>query len=147
MAEDFYKILGVSKDSDHGTIKKAYRKLARKWHPDIKTPSKNSRIYPGPMTVSETKKNARTMMNSAKMASRQALMRIRPDSTNSGVPTSMKEGGRQARASEGTKVMKTFLETSSVLPVVQADLIRQAVVLGRGRLHVERMFSMTWKSI
>ncbi|RLC29435.1 MAG: J domain-containing protein [Deltaproteobacteria bacterium] len=35
MAEDFYKILGVSKDADQETIKKAYRKLARKWHPDI----------------------------------------------------------------------------------------------------------------
>ncbi len=35
MPEDFYKILGVSKDADEKTIKKAYRKLARKWHPDI----------------------------------------------------------------------------------------------------------------
>ncbi len=35
MAEDFYKILGVSKDADQKAIKKAYRKLARKWHPDI----------------------------------------------------------------------------------------------------------------
>ncbi len=35
MSEDFYKILGVSKDADRDTIKKAYRKLARKWHPDI----------------------------------------------------------------------------------------------------------------
>ncbi len=35
MSDDFYKILGVSKDTDKATIKKAYRKLARKWHPDI----------------------------------------------------------------------------------------------------------------
>lgn len=35
MSEDFYKILGVSKDADQDKIKKAYRKLARKWHPDI----------------------------------------------------------------------------------------------------------------
>jgi len=35
MATDFYKILGVSKDSSEEQIKKAYRKLARKWHPDI----------------------------------------------------------------------------------------------------------------
>lgn len=34
MGRDFYKILGVSKDSDEKTIKKAYRKLALKWHPD-----------------------------------------------------------------------------------------------------------------
>jgi len=33
--EDAYKILGVSKDADMNTIKKAYRKLVRQYHPDI----------------------------------------------------------------------------------------------------------------
>lgn len=32
--KDFYKILGVSKDADQGTIKKTYRKLAKDLHPD-----------------------------------------------------------------------------------------------------------------
>lgn len=32
--QDFYKILGVAKDADSKEIKKAYRKLARQWHPD-----------------------------------------------------------------------------------------------------------------
>lgn len=32
--QDFYKVLGVKKDADSKEIKKAYRKLARKWHPD-----------------------------------------------------------------------------------------------------------------
>lgn len=32
--KDFYAILGVAKDADDATIKKTYRKLARKFHPD-----------------------------------------------------------------------------------------------------------------
>ncbi len=32
--KDFYKVLGVAKDADQATIKKAYRKLARANHPD-----------------------------------------------------------------------------------------------------------------
>lgn len=33
--KDYYKILGVAADADSKTIKTAYRKLARKYHPDM----------------------------------------------------------------------------------------------------------------
>lgn len=33
--KDYYKILGLKKDASKGDIKKAYRKLARKYHPDV----------------------------------------------------------------------------------------------------------------
>ena len=35
MSKDYYKILGVTEFESVDNIKSAYRKLARKWHPDI----------------------------------------------------------------------------------------------------------------
>src|SRR5580692_10126498 len=33
--QDYYKTLGIERDADEGEVRKAYRKLARKHHPDL----------------------------------------------------------------------------------------------------------------
>ena len=43
MADDFYKILGVNRDASVEAIQKAYRKLARKHHPDVNPDDKTAK--------------------------------------------------------------------------------------------------------
>ncbi|RLA30685.1 MAG: J domain-containing protein, partial [Gammaproteobacteria bacterium] len=33
--KDYYKIVGVDRDASQQEIKRAYKKLARKYHPDV----------------------------------------------------------------------------------------------------------------
>jgi curved DNA-binding protein CbpA len=33
--EDYYKVLGLTKSASHDDIRKAYRTLAKKYHPDL----------------------------------------------------------------------------------------------------------------
>ena len=42
MARDYYEVLGVSRDADQKQVRQAYRKLARKLHPDVNPGDKNA---------------------------------------------------------------------------------------------------------
>src|SRR4028119_1856686 len=42
MAKDYYATLGVARGTDAKEIKKAYRKLARQYHPDINPNNKDA---------------------------------------------------------------------------------------------------------
>jgi len=42
MAEDYYKTLNISRDASQADIKKAYRDLARKYHPDLNPDDKDA---------------------------------------------------------------------------------------------------------
>ncbi|MGL4208501.1 MAG: DnaJ domain-containing protein, partial [Candidatus Adiutrix sp.] len=42
MSLDPYKVLGINKKADAAAVKSAYRKLARKYHPDVNPDNKEA---------------------------------------------------------------------------------------------------------
>ena len=68
--KDYYKILGVDRQASTEQIKKAYRSLAKKYHPDMNPGDKNAEQkfkemkFRKPMHVWKMKNAVRNMMQS-----------------------------------------------------------------------------------
>ena len=43
MADDYYQTLGINRDASPADIQKAYRNLARKYHPDLNPDDKTAK--------------------------------------------------------------------------------------------------------
>jgi preprotein translocase subunit Sec63 len=69
MARDYYDLLGLSRNADQDEIKRAYRRLARKYHPDVnKDPGAEETFkkLTGPMRCSQNRKCELAMIALAK---------------------------------------------------------------------------------
>ena len=51
MAEDYYKVLGINRNASEAEIQKAYRNLARRYHPDLNPDDKNANASSSTRTI------------------------------------------------------------------------------------------------
>jgi len=78
---DYYKVLGIDKTASADDIKKAYRKLARKYHPDVMRPNNDFRRLMRQMKYYPIPKSAKNMTNTVNIGNMERSMKKRNNNT------------------------------------------------------------------
>jgi DnaJ-class molecular chaperone len=128
MAKDYYQVLGVARGASLADIKKAYRKLARKHHPDLNPGDKAAEarfkdIQEAYAVLSDPKKRAQ----------------IRPVRHGRGFPP----GGRAGRRGRGVRGLRFFDYGSSSFRDFFENLFGGAGVRAAGRTPRARSAART----
>lgn len=76
--KDYYKTLGVERNADADAIKKAYRKLARKYHPDVSKDPASEEKFKDVAEAYETLKDADKRAAYDQLGSHQSGQDFRP---------------------------------------------------------------------
>jgi curved DNA-binding protein len=76
--KDYYKILGVARDASANDIKKAYRKLARKYHPDVSKEKNAEEMFKEMAEAYETLKDPEKRAAFDQLGSHAAGQEFRP---------------------------------------------------------------------
>ena len=69
---DYYKVLGIDKKANASEIKKAYRKLALKWHPDKAPQDKKNEEENKKKNVNKKKSKFQSLLEDAMKANQTA---------------------------------------------------------------------------
>src|SRR3982074_3680030 len=79
--KDYYKVMGVPRDATDAQIKQAYRKLARKYHPDVSKEKNAEARFKEVGEAYEVLKNARIMISWARTTGLEKISDRRPIGT------------------------------------------------------------------
>ncbi len=123
MEKNYYEILGIKPDATDSEIKSAFRKLARKWHPDVAGNSQDvvnkfkelNEAYEILSNPEKRKKYdaIRGIFNNAKSQKNSSTKEKEPQTTNSNTDTSSNTKNKKAESKENNTKNKTNTNTKT----------------------------------
>ncbi len=128
--KDYYETLGVSRDADDDTIRKAFRKLSKKYHPDLNhapgAEQKFKEVNEAYQVLSDPQKRAAYDQMGLLMVRRDSAMVVKP----AGLVTSV-----------AVKAVSAALTTFSVNSLAALAVVHRRILLHRGK---EPIYSIGW---